>query len=269
MSNSNTASSITDITQSAIDVGSIDQTAQDAASRAVQTAQGVDTGLPAAKLESGRAFLVQVLIDDSGSMQGSEATVRKAITRLREELQSAMEESEEVLEVLITISFLNRGLLQPYCRVDECIELNDGNHVCDGGTPLYTRTNEILGTLMSKVAELKASARTAQTFSIFVTDGNATDVNETIGDDQVSPCNNAKSIITGMTKTKQHIVCGVSIGGGADSTFLELGISKKWILSPDNDEFAFNDAMRQVSRASRSASRGAGAFQTTADGGFR
>jgi len=27
--------------------------------------------------------------------------------------------------------------------------------------------------------------------------------------------------------------------------------------------------MRQVSRASRAASRGAGAFQTTADGGFR
>ncbi|MCC6952614.1 MAG: hypothetical protein IT290_00700 [Deltaproteobacteria bacterium] len=67
----------------------------------------------------------------------------------------------------------------------------------------------------------------------------------------------------------EHIICGVSIGGGATATFTDLGIPAKWQLEPDRDGFAFDAAMAQVSRASRSASKGAGAFQSVAGRGFR
>jgi len=149
------------------------------------------------------------------------------------------------------------------------VDLDDSNHECDGGTPLFSKANEGLGAMMTKVAELKAAGRTAQSFSVFISDGEASDEDVMLGGEHVSPLANASRLISGMTTMKQHIVCGVSIGGGADATFRSMGIANKWILSPENDEFAFNDAMRQVSRASRAASRGAGAFQTTADGGFR
>ncbi|HMO16695.1 MAG TPA: hypothetical protein PKA63_02470 [Oligoflexia bacterium] len=263
---------LSQVVQDAVDVGSLDQSAKDAASRAVTVAQGVDTGISVNSLEGPRAFLVNILVDDSGSMQGTEATVRRAISLLLQELSEALDQSEEVFEVLVTISFLNRGLVQPYCRVDEVTDLSDANHNCDGGTPLFSRSNEVLGALLTKVSELKASGRTAQTFNVIISDGQAGDGGEIIGGDgetRTSNVSNCSQLISGLTATKQHIVCGVSIGSGADSTFRQMGIPEKWILHPDRDSYAFESAMRQVSRASRAASQGAGAFRTTADGGFR
>lgn len=69
---------------------------------------------------------------------------------------------------------------------------------------------------------------------------------------------------------------GVAIGGAASETFDKIGIHRSWILEPQKDPYAFDAALRKVSRASRAASRGGGAFRnvatgsiTTATEGFR
>lgn len=260
-----------DIAQSAVDVGSVSQAASKAVADAVEHASP-DTGIEASALESGRAFLVQVLIDNSGSMRGFEQPVRDAFFKLKEELLAAAQESDA--EVLISVALLHGGVIQPYCRVEDCIELTDENHVCDGGTPLYGSSNSLFGTLMTKVAELAQSGRTAQTFTALISDGQATDGSggpeqDRCGEPGFSPEAQLHSVVTGMTTTKQHIICGVAIGGQAVPTFQGMGINRKWILDPEHDGFAFDAALAKVSRASRSASKGAGAFQTVANEGFR
>ena len=259
------AKSASEIVDQAVAVGSLDESAKDAASKAVEIAGPVDTGMETGKLEGSRVFLVQILIDNSGSMQGTEALVRKCLARYAEELAEAMEEGD--VEILVCIYLLHGGQIQPYALVDEIIELNDGNHVNDGGTPLLRRTNEILGTLLQKVAELSQGGRQVQSYTMLVTDGEPTDSKEHEGPEGFDPAQIAK-VVKGMVEAKQHIVSAVSIHGEATTELLAMGIDRKWILDP-HDEAAFEEAIKKVSRVSRSASKGAGAFRTAANEGFR
>jgi len=256
-----------DVVDTAVAVGSVSKAAAPAAAEAVEAAHP-NTGIDVGELKGSRVFLVDVEIDNSGSMQGMEEPVREAFREMKRELVEAAAEAEGC-EVLISVTLLHGGLIQPYCRVEDCIDLDDSNHVCDGDTPFYNTTNALFGTLLVKVKELADSGRTAQTFTALITDGKPTDGPEE--GNCPEPFDPAKlhQVIAGLTETKQHIVCGVNIGGAAGVTFDKIGIRAKWQLDPQRDGYAFKEAIAKVSRASRSASKGAGAFQTVANDGFR
>ena len=251
-----------DVAQTAVDVGSVSKAAATAAAAAVEHANP-DTGVAATELKKKRVFLFQALVDNSGSLKGFEEPVRSAWDKMIGELTEASEDAD--CEFLVSLSLLHGGQILPYCRIAEAIRLDNSNHTCDGDTPLFERAEEMLGTLVAKVAEIAESARTAQTYTVFITDGEA---NPDKGEGGFNRAGVGK-LIKGLTETKQHIIAGVSINGAADHTFAEMGISKKWMLDPARDSMAFDAAIAQVSRASKSASKGAGAFQTVANGGFR
>jgi len=260
-----------DIAQTAVDLGTINPTAAKAASKAVSVAAR-NTGIGADQISGARVFLVNILVDDSSSMAGTEQMVRDAMRQLKDELILATNEGG--CEVLFCIYMLNKGMIQPYCRVEDSVDLTDANHQNDGGTPMMGRGREILGTMLSKISEFADSGRQVLTFTCFISDGEFTDIlqpgegeNTSGGKVSISEMN---SLIVGLTdkETRANIVCGVSIRGAASATFQAIGIRHKWILNP-GDAYAFSEAMKAVSRASRSASKGVNAFKATAAGGFR
>ena len=265
---------ITEVTETAVAVGNVGASAAAQVSKAVSMAER-DTGIQISELRGDRVFLVNILIDNSGSMRGLERVVREAIAKLTRELTEAAKEAVGC-EILIAIHLLHGGMIQPYTRVEDCVELNDDNHVCNGGTPFYTRSSVLLGTLLTKISELAQAGRNAQTFTVFLTDGEATDGPERLdsssGDDDRLDPNELERLILEMTGTKQNIICGVAVHEDpedlrAHNTFLAIGIHPNWILDPKKDRFAIDDAIAKVSRASKSASQGAGAFQAMAEGG--
>jgi hypothetical protein len=274
---------LSEAVRTAISAGSVSKAAGAVLEKAMQAASDIDTGVPVADLRESRVFAVSALVDDSGSMRGFESEVIDAVQKLLSELEEAQREAPGTV-ILISISLLNRGLVQPFCRVSECRRLDREIYQPGGGTPLLGRFRELNGTLMTKVAEFAIDGRPVQSYTCVVSDGKPTDSiwheNGTpldeIPEGTIRPEEIAE-LVRGMTQTKQHIVCGISIGGTATRVFEAMGIPRKWILDPDRDSMAFDAAIRQVSRASRSASRGAGAFQAAADseglaaatGGFR
>lgn len=272
------AKDIDSVVKTAVAVKSVSQAAEEVAKKAIALSQkaNVDIGIRADRLKGTRVFLVQVLIDDSGSMEGFEAAVIEAFQKLLKELREAAAEATGT-DILISVTLLNRGQIQAYVPVDECVGLSFENYTCHGNTPLYGQTNRMLGTLMAKVSEVALSARNAQTFTCIISDGKPTDgingesAGPRFGEESAlfDPAEIA-TLIRGLTSTKQHICCGVSIGGLAHSTFVGMGINERWILDPTRDQYAFDRAIQQISRASRSASKGAGQFQSIATSdGFR
>jgi len=263
---------IDDIVQDAVDAKSVDPTAADAAKVAVEAVQGGDTGVSTEGLEVATLFLTQALFDDSGSMDDPQwiMKVRTSFESMKEELILAEEEAEEDMVVLLMLEMLNRGLVQPYCETEDAVDLNDTNHICDGGTPLCKRMMEFFGNLLHKISEVQQAGQTAQTFSIIFGDGGADDENDPLPNSDggmVTYGNAVSKLIRGLNATKQHIICAVAIDPSARSTFERMGIDPNWIIDASKP-FEFESAMRKVSRASRSASRGAGAFQNTAEKGL-
>ena len=161
-----------------------------------------------------------------------------------------------------------------HCHVDECISIDESVYITEGGTPLYAAIETTAGAMLRKVAELANSGRTAQSYTAIISDGRPSDGagsgRDMYGDNVSDTATHASvtSLIAGFQTAKQHIVCGVAVGGTAHSFFSQIGIPDKWIIDPERDGHAFEAAIKQVSRASRSASQGAGTFQSVANEGF-
>lgn len=239
-----------------------------AAVKAVRAAETSDLGLESKKLVSSRAFLTNGIVDDSGSMEKLAPAVIEALAKLKSELQMAVDEGDaSECEVLMTLCFLNKRTVQPYARISECIDIDERNYHPNGGTPLFTRTLQVLGALIRKVEELGRSGVTAQTYTFIVSDGQPTD-GQGVDGEQAATAAEVNQLISSLTETKQHIVCGVNVGGEARAAFLQMGIHDKWIIDPAKDPGAFKQAMAKVSRVSRSVSQSRRDFQSAADRGI-
>ena len=196
------------IAETAVQVGTVSPTAGNAVSRAaaVAAAAGMDTGIDAATMKTNRVFILTLLIDDSSSMEDMVEAVQTAYRKLVAEQKKAAG-GEGACEVLLSVMFLNGGLVLPYTRIAE-VEEDLRDYRPNNGTPLRQRGKEVLGMVMTKVAEMAEAGRTVQTYTCFISDGqpNPEDV-------RAVPAGDLSEVIGGMTTTKQHIVCAVDIGG--------------------------------------------------------
>ncbi len=253
------------LAQDAVQVGVIAPEAQTQAATAIQIAKaaGLDLGISPDQLTGSRAFVLVFLVDDSESMEGSEETVITAMNAAIDELKEANQEAEGC-DILCSIRRLNGGELTPFVHVNDLPRIDRNNYATHGGTPIDDRTLELFGALIAKSNELAASGRSCQTFTCLVSDGQPAPEN-------LEARSGVQALIKGLENAKQHIISGVAIGSPAAAYFRSLGIADRWILdtSGEGGRVGFAEAIRKVSRASRSASKGAGAFQQTASGGFR
>lgn len=237
----------------------------DAAAKAARNEldSGADLGVPADQIESNAVVVASIVLDDSGSMQGTEKMVCTAYNGMLERIKRDRGRDEVLLARMLLHDWKKVG--HAPVRIDDAPYLNPREFVPDGGTPLYRKTVAILGQVTAKVGELAQSGRTARSITVLISDGNNAD------DSFAEPVSigNVAAVVADMLATKQHIVAGVAIGGSAAQTFKDMGIPANWIISPDHSESGLNATFRMISKASAGASKGAGAFATVQRGGFR
>lgn len=219
-------------------------------------------GAPAMDTQSGEVVLVQLLIDDSGSIRyvtGNTEAVREGHNTILDALGGA-----KVGDGIQThCRYLNGTILYPYVALANAVRMTQRNYNPNGGTPLYDQSIALLATLIAKVADFENNGIPTRTVTAIVTDGADSGSNASAAD--------VAKMVRPLLKKETHIICGVGIDDGNtnfEQVFGEMGIQKEWILTPGNSPSEIRKAFAMVSKSAQRASQSAGSFSKTAAGGF-
>ncbi len=219
-------------------------------------------GAPAIETQSAEVVLVQLLIDDSGSIRcvsGNTEAVRSGHNTVLDALKA----SKQGDGVQIHCKYLNGTILYPFVTLDNAVEMNVSNYNPNGGTPLYDQTMVILATLIAKATDFENAGIPVRTVTIIATDG-------ADSGSQVTPAQVAK-VVKDLLKRENHIICGMGIDDGStdfERVFTEMGIPKEWILTPGNSPSEIRKAFAIASKSAVRASQNAASFSKQAAGGF-
>ncbi|MEK7641646.1 MAG: hypothetical protein AAB365_01475 [Patescibacteria group bacterium] len=220
-------------------------------------------GAPAGDTQASEVVLVQLLIDDSGSIRmvaGNTEAVREGHNTVLDALKGAKAGDG----VQVHCRYLNGTLLYPFVPLDHAVEMTQRNYNPNGGTPLYDQSLAILATLIAKTADFENNGIPARTVTAIITDGCDQGSNSSAAD--------VKKVVRDLLKKENHIVCGVGIDDGStnfEQVFGDMGIPKEWILTPGNSPTEIRKAFAMVSKSAQRASQAAaGSFSKTAAGGF-
>lgn len=220
-------------------------------------------GVSVDDIKASEVILVTPLIDDSSSIRfvaGNTEAVRDGHNLIID----ALSKTKQKDSILMSTSFLNRGLLYPYVTLDKAIRMASSNYNPDGSTPLYDQSVVTLATVIAKCQEFLDNGIPCRTVTPIITDGG--DNGGLRGADKV------KRIVEDMLRAENHIIAGVGIDDGATDfkqVFGAMGILPQWILTPGNSPSEIRRAFAMLSQSAVRASQATGAnFSQAAMGGF-
>jgi hypothetical protein len=219
-------------------------------------------GTPTLGIASGEIILVNMLLDDSGSMSG----IDNAVIKAHNELIDAIKSTKQVDNILVQCRLMNKGMLYPFKLLDDVQPLTSNEYRPGGGTPLHSSALEILGITQAKTQECLDNFQDPRSISLIVTDG--------YGNTEKIKGADVKKLVDDMHNSERHIVAGMgfdSAGNQADDfrqTFKEMGIKDNWILTVASTPSEIRKAFGVFSRSVTSASQSAASFSQTAMGGF-
>jgi hypothetical protein len=210
----------------------------------------IDRGLGYVPSNASSAFLVSILVDDSGSIfeRANNPVVADGHNGIVDELQQLAAGSDTDVILLYT-RYLNGSLINPYTLPMQATLISAENYRNGGNTPLYSAATVTLGTVLTKAAQLARLGITVRTFTLIISDGADTaSRNATAG--------SVAWIVGDMLMTGSHIVAAMGVNGETDfhRVFGEMGIKPGWILNPENSRAKIREAFRQVSETLRLAS---------------
>ena len=167
--------------------------------------------------------IVVMVIDDSGSMGGRETDVIGSINDVR----SALADASKRDQIVVLVSYLNRGIVVPPSRRNDVREFTSGDYQVTGFTPLFDGTQTALAALYSQTSAFLSAGKGVSIHFVVVTDGgengsqfaSADTVSQLISDlrSQASP---------GL---KGFAILGIDIGGVASSSLLAMGLDQSEI----------------------------------------
>jgi hypothetical protein len=219
-------------------------------------------------IESSEAFILTILLDDTGSIasvpNGADAVIAGHNLVIKAHMESKGEDG-----VIVHATQLINGNLYEYKQLSGVPTITRRDYKANGDhTPLYDRAIAVLGTVLAKEQEFKANGVPVRTATLIVTDG---------GDNSsTSRAADVAKVVRELRKRENHIVACMGICEKDDkdaekrffAIFTEMGIDSNWILTPDATEHAIREAFGRFSKSSVQASRGAASFSTTSAGGF-
>lgn len=212
-------------------------------------------------ITASEVVLVTQIIDDSSSIRfvtGNTEAVRSGHNLVID----ALAKSKQSADVLASCTYLNGGLLYPYVMLADAVRLTAANYNPYGGTPLFTRTMEVLAEVTAKMADFENGGVAARALVIIVTDG---------ADTSWSSAQGVAAVVNGLLRTEKVIVAGIGIDDGStdfNQVFAEMGIRPEWVLTAGNSPSEIRAAFQVVSQSAVRASQTAGSFSQTAMGGF-
>ena len=216
-------------------------------------------GIPADQVRSSEVVLINILVDDSGSM--SEDQKDMALKDGYNLLLEALKGSKQQDNIEIYVRYLNGTLLCPYTPLDNAPVMDAGNYSATGGTPLYDETAKLLATVIAKKQEFQDNGIQVRTITLIMTDGK----------DLHSRTNNERdinNIVSDMLRSEDHIVAAMGFGNGFRSVFTDMGIQNQWILEESATASEIRKAFNVFSQSAIRASQSAAAFSQSNLGGF-
>ena len=201
-------------------------------------------GVDPEKLNKQRCYLIMLVLDDSGSMEGHESSVVEAAKEFIKEYSDARKSENIHSDVLVAVGRLNDGLIVPYTDVRHFVPGDLASYKAVGQTPLYDVANSALSLQMAKTTELALNGITSKTLTVLMTDGR----------DWGSRLDAAslKTVISGLGNdgTGNHLIAGIYIGNAAAGVFESIGLKKEWILACPKDAVNLIDTFSRLSKLS-------------------
>jgi len=226
---------------------------------AIQDALGVS----ADDIQASEVFLLSLLVDDSSSIRFGNNTqnMRDAYNLILE----AQSESKSEDDFLVHVRMLNSGILVPYVVLREAPRLDTQNYNPQGGTPLYDRAIELLGTVVAKEREFKRQGVPVRTYSVIISDGNDESSSRHAAD--------VANLVRDMTNSEEHnhIVAAWGVNDGATDfqrVFREIGVPDQLILTSGSDKHSIRQTAGVISKSVKMASQTSAGFSKTFAGGF-
>lgn len=265
---SSTAISVGNLFQSAKDQGALSPAAMTALAT-IDIGQDIQNalGTPADSVDASSVILVNVLVDDSGSIRFASNTepVRMGVNLIAE----ALLETKQHDGILQTISYLNGQIICPFVPLKDVPKLDTNNYNPMGGTPLYDQFLVTLGTTVAKTQEFSDNGVPVRSITVVVTDGQDEGSLKAVAKD-------CSHVVSSMLNSECHIVAAIGFDNKScdfHKVFKEMGIPDNWIMVVDvsdpatakhNIRKAFQTVSQSVVRASQSPQT----FSQTALGGF-
>jgi len=206
-------------------------------------------GIPAMEAQSSEVIILNILVDDSGSIAGygNEDSVRKGCNMVLDSLMATKQKGS----IFVHIRYINGKVLCPYVSLANAPRLDSSNYQANGGTPLYDEIAALLATAIAKTQEYSEQGIPARSISVIITDGN----------DQYSRVHSSKdvaSLVKDMLAMESHLIVAMGISDGNtdfNSVFAGMGFDLKWILTPANTGHDIREAFRTVSQSAVRASQ--------------
>jgi uncharacterized protein YegL len=217
-------------------------------------------GVSVDDIESSEVLLVNLLLDDSGSMSGNEQAVRDGVN----DLLQALRESKQAGGVVVFVRQLNSGLTFAFQLLTPSVKLDSRNFRAMGSTPLFRETLVTLGTVATKTADFENNGVPVRSITVIVTDGGDTGYGN-------PPADDVKRVVEDMERSERHIIFGYGIGDEAffRQVFDEMGVRRDRQLVTTGDHHAIRHGFGIVSQSAVRASQAAGTgFSGAGVGGF-
>ena len=231
-------------------------------------------GMPAINAKVSTALLIQLLLDDSGSMQRRDPKSQSG--KCNAELlcdghnliRNTLLGSKQGADVFMAARTLSGEVIYPFRKLKEVPELvYKQNFFANGGTPLYDEIAVTYEIVAKQVDEYEEACIPCRTITAFITDGR---------DEHSKAFREAKEILpltVGRMNHEMDVIVGVGISDGYydfRKMFQEMGLSDEWILTPANTEHEFREAFRVLSQSALNVSQaGVGGFSQATTGGLR
>ena len=219
-------------------------------------------GVPIDSVRSSEVILLNILVDDSGSISGAgnEQPMRDGHNIVID----ALLESKQQDNVEVFCRYLNGTVLYPFTPLSIVPKMDSRNYQAHGGTPLFDETAKLLATVIAKAQDFKNNGIQVRTITLILSDGQ--DLHS-----RTSTAADVSKIVTDMLRSEDHIIAAMGFNNGSidfKKVFGDMGINDRWILTTGTTKPEIKQAFQVFSQSAVRASQSAAHFSQTSLGGF-
>jgi len=212
------------------------------------------------QIQAKEVLLVLLLLDDSGSIEGSDNT--QAVIDGYNGFVEALKTSPG--EVRVKTMFLNNKRDNPFQHPSEVQLLTRQTYRPNEGTPLFLRSTQALDHVINEARDLVSQGFTVRTMTFIFTDG---------GDNQsgLITASNVKLIVDVMLTTSTHIIGGCAANDGRTNfwqVFASMGVPEQWVKVLKNDASEIRESVTGMGTMASHASTDYKSFTKTSQTGF-
>lgn len=223
----------------------------------VSAAINAGLGINVDSFQANEVTLVSILVDDSSSIEFGRNT--QAVMDGYNGVIDALMGSKGAGTVLWHGRLLNGQVICPFVMLKDAVKLTPTTYVPNGGTPLYERAIEFLGTVTTKIKEFQDAGVVVKSISLIITDG--------ANNGRRTPAE-VKKIVDALVRSETSQVHGMGVDDGETdftAVFASMGIDGKHVMLPGSSAKDIRAACQMFSQSAIRVSQTAGGLGALAN----